>query len=249
MAKVHGPFRSQLRTELRTLFRNGEQLLLTMVIPIGLLVFFSSVDVLPSGNPSIFDDPVDFLAPGILALAIMSSAMVSLGIATGFERSYKVLKRLGITPLGRPRWLAAKITSVLCVLIVQFAILIPVALALGWNPEGAQWTAALGAIALGTAAFAGIGLTLAGLLRAEINLAVQNLIFLILMLGSGTMIPLEELPESASTVSQYLPSGALADLLRDSLAGGGSDIGRAWMVLLVWAVAAPAVAAATFRWE
>lgn len=249
MTRIHGPFRSQLRTELRTLFRNGEQLLLTMAIPIGLLVFFSSVDVLPSGDPNIFDDPVDFLAPGILALAIMSSAMVSLGIATGFERGYKVLKRLGITPLGRPRWLAAKIASVLCVLIVQFAVLVPVALARGWNADEARWTSALGAVALGTSAFAGIGLTLAGRLRAEINLAVQNLIFLVLLLSSGMMIPLDELPESASTVSRYLPSGALADLLRDSLVGGGSDIGRAWTVLVIWAVAAPAVAAATFRWE
>ena len=116
---------------------NGEQLLLTLGIPVLLLVFFSLVDVLPTGT----DDPIDFLAPGILALATMSTAMVSLGIGTGFERSYHVLKRLGTTPLGRPRLIAAKIGSVIAVEIVQFAVLIPVAFALGWNPDVAELAA------------------------------------------------------------------------------------------------------------
>jgi ABC-2 type transport system permease protein len=249
MSTVRGPFLSQVRTELRTLFANGEQLLLTMVIPIGLLVFFSIVDVLPSGDPSIFAEPVDFLTPGVLALAIMSSAMVSLGIATGFERSYKVLKRLGISPLGRPRWLAAKILSVACVQIVQFGLLIPVALILGWDAGDARWLPALGSIVLGTASFAGLGLFIAGRLRAELNLAVQNLLFLVLMLASGMVIPLDELPDAVSRTASYLPSGALADVLRDTLVGGGTNIDQAWIVLVVWAIAAPALAAATFRWE
>ncbi len=249
MARVPGPLVSQTRNELRTLLRNGEQLLLTLVIPVGLLVFFSVVDVLPSGDPTIFTEPVDFLTPGILALAIMSSAMVSLGIATGFERSYKVLKRLGITPLGRPRWLIAKIVSVLSVQVLQFAVLVPVAIALGWDIGRADWLAALGAIALGSASFVGLGLFLAGRLRAEINLAVQNVVFITLMLGSGMIIPLDELPDGVAQVADYLPSGALSAVLRDALVGGGTDLARSWIVLAVWAVVAPAITAATFRWE
>ena len=128
---------SQLRTELQLTLRNGEQLLLTLGIPVLLLAFFSLVDVLPTET----DDPVDFLAPGILALAVMSTAMVSLGIGTGFERSYHVLKRLGTTPLGRPRLIAAKITSVVAVELIQFAVLIPVAYALGWSPASPNWLA------------------------------------------------------------------------------------------------------------
>lgn len=249
MSTVHGPLRSQVQTELRTIFRNGEQLLLTLAIPIGLLVFFSTVDVLPSGDPNIFAEPVDFLTPGVLALAIMSSAMVSLGIATGFERSYRVLKRLGTTPLGRPRWLLAKILSVLAVQVVQFALLIPVAIALGWDAREARWLSALAALALGTASFAGLGLFLAGRLRAEINLAAQNLLFLVLLLGGGMIIPLDELPGGFAHASRFLPSGALADLLRDALVGGGENIQRSWIVLAIWAVAAPIVTSMTFRWE
>lgn len=249
MSGVRGPFLSQLRTELRTLFANGEQLLLTMAIPIGMLVFFSVVDVLPSGDPETFAQPVDFLAPGILALAVMSSAMVSLGIATGFERGYKVLKRLGITPLGRPRWLAAKVLSVACVQIAQFALLVPVALLLGWDAGDADWLGAIAAVVLGTASFAGLGLFIAGRLRAEINLAVQNLLFLVLLLAGGMLIPLDELPDAVSDGSRYLPSGALSDVLRETLVGGTGNLAQPWIVLTVWAVAAPAVAAATFRWE
>jgi ABC-2 type transport system permease protein len=249
MAQVRGPLQSQLRSELRTLLRNGEQLLLTLVIPIGVLAFFSTIDVLPSGSPDLFSEPVDFLTPGVLALAVMSSAMVSTGIATGFERGYQVLKRLGTTPLGRPRWLTAKIASILCMLAIQFAILIPVAIGLGWNPGSTDWPRAVAAVALGTSAFAGIGLFFAGRLRAEINLAVQNLMFLVLLVGSGMVIPLDELPATVASAARFLPSGALTDILRDALVGGGTNMARTWLVLMGWAVIAPLITAVTFRWE
>lgn len=239
------PLVAQWRAELQILARNGEQLLLTLVIPVLLLVFFSLVDVLPTG----VDEPVDFLAPGIVALAVMSSAMVSLGIGTGFERSYKVLKRLGATPLGRPRWLAAKILAVVVVEIVQLAVLLTVAAALGWDPAGPRWLAALGAVGVGTVAFAGVGLTIAGRLRAEINLAAQNALYLVLLLLGGMMIPLDELPGPLADAAGFLPSAALADVLREVLAGTGMDPARSWIVLGAWAVAAPVIAAVTFRWE
>jgi ABC-2 type transport system permease protein len=238
-------FRSQLRTELQLTLRNGEQLLLTLGIPVLLLVFFSLVDVLPTGTP----DPVDFLAPGILALAVMSTAMVSLGIGTGFERSYHVLKRLGATPLGRGRLIAAKIAAVAVVELVQFAVLVPVAYALGWSPPSPNWVAAVGAVLLGTAAFAGIGLMMAGRLRGELNLAAQNGLYLVLLLLGGMVIPFSELPGAIRAVAQALPSGALADVLREALTGEGSRPGTSWAVLAGWAVVTPASAAWLFRWD
>ncbi|MFZ4719733.1 MAG: ABC transporter permease [Ilumatobacteraceae bacterium] len=239
------PFVSQLRTELQLTLRNGEQLLLTLGIPVLLLVFFSLVDVLPTGT----DDPVDFLAPGVLALAVMSTAMVSLGIGTGFERSYHVLKRLGSTPLGRPRLVLAKMASVAVVELVQFAILVPVAYALGWSPSPVNWGLAVCAVLLGTMAFAGIGLTLAGRLRGEINLAAQNGLYLVLLLLGGMVIPFSKLPSGIRTIAHGLPSGALADVLRETLGGAGSQPATSWIVLAVWAVVMPALAAALFRWD
>lgn len=249
MSSGRGPLRSQIGAELQILVRNGEQLLLTLIIPVMLLIFFSVVEVLPSGDPAIFEDPVDFLTPGIVALAVMSSAMVSLGIATGFERGYHVLKRLGVTPLGRPRWLLAKVVTVLVVQLIQMTVLLAVALILGWRPESARWLLAIGAVGAGTAAFVGIGLTLAGRLRAEINLALQNALFLVFLLLGGMVIPFEDLPGPLASVARLLPSGALADVLRDALVGGADQPGTSWIVLGGWAVIAPLMAAVLFRWD
>ncbi len=237
-------FTTQLRMELTTMLRNGEQLLLTLVIPVLLLLFFTSVKVLPTGP----GERIDFLAPGVLALATMSAAMVGLGIATGFERTYLVLKRLGATPLGRGRLIAAKIAAVMLVELVQFVVLVPVALALGWRPGHAHWLVAIAGVLVGTAAFAGLGLIMAGRLRGEINLAAQNGLYLVLLLLGGMIVPLTELPVVLRAVAYVFPSAALADVLRDALSGGGLRVGPSWVTLVVWAVGAPALATRLFRW-
>ncbi len=236
---------AQVRAEVTQVLRNGEQLLLTLGIPVLLLVFFSLVDVLPTGT----DDPIDFLAPGIIALAVMSTAMVSLGIATGFERTYKVLKRLGATPLGRKRLVLAKIAAVVVVEVIQLVVLVPVALVLGWSPADARWFGAIAGVVLGTVAFAGLGLTLAGRLRGEVNLAAQNGVYLVLLLLGGMVIPFAELPWLLEGVARVLPSGALANVIRESLAGGTDWVVLSWLVLTAWAAVTPALAARWFRWE
>lgn len=238
--------RAQLRAELQLVMRNGEQILLTLGIPILLLVFFGTVDVLPIND---VEETADFLLPGVLALAIMSTSMVSLGIATGFERSYQVLKRLGATPLGRGRLVIAKILTVFVVEILQLAVLIPIGLAIGWRPEGTLWALSLLVILGGTAAFAGVGLTMAGRLRGEINLAVQNGFYLLLLLLGGMIIPLDELPGPLAAVGRALPSGALADLMHETLNNTGDKPLLSLLVLAAWALVAPLVAARTFRWS
>ena len=237
--------RAQILTEVRLVSRNSEQLLLTLGIPVLLMVFFSLVDVLPTGT----EHPVDFLAPGVLALAVMSTSMVSLGIGTGFERMYHVLKRLGATPLGQTRLVVAKIVGVIAVELVQFAVLVPVAYALGWRPAAPNWILGIGAVVLGTMAFAGIGLSLAGRLRGEVNLAAQNGLYLVLLLLGGMVIPIAELPSALRVAARMLPSGALADVLREALSGLGDRPGQSWTVLAVWAVATPLLARRLFRFD
>jgi ABC-2 type transport system permease protein len=190
---------------------------------------------------------VDFLAPGIIALAVMSTAMVSLGIATAFERSYGVLKRLGSTPLGRPVLLTAKIASVVVVEVVQVAVLVAVAVALGWRPHASAGVA-LVVVLLATIAFAGIGLAMAGTLRAEVTLAVANGVYVILLLIGGVLFPLGELGGLAS-FARLLPTAALSDALHPTLGSGASVPLEAWVVLVCWAIAAPVTAAFTFKWE
>lgn len=236
-------FISQLRSELAVMARNGEQLLLILVIPLGLLVFFSLVDVLPTGS----DSAVDFLVPGILALAVMSTAMVSLGIATGFERQYLVLKRLGATPLGARRLIAAKTTAVLMIEVVQIALIAFVGWGLGWSANAASWFTVALAIVIATCAFAGIGLLLAGVLRAEVNLAAQNAVYLAMLLVSGIVIAEESMPRGLVGAAAILPATALGRVLRDAVAGSTPFSMSAWWVLLGWAVAAPLAAAKFFR--
>lgn len=236
-------FLAQLKLEILLTLRRGESVLLTIGIPVVLLIFFSSVDILPIDS----DEPVDFLAPGVLALAVMSTSMVSVAIATGFERSYGVLKRLGVTPLGRPRLLAAKTGAVVAVEIVQLVILVPIGLALGWSPSVS--VTVVPAVVLGTIAFAGLGFLMAGTLDALVTLALANGVYLLLLLIGGFVVPLDQLPGPLRSFAEFLPAAALADTVNAGLSAGATATTRSWLVLTGWALAAPMLAARTFRWE
>ncbi|MEU8542662.1 ABC transporter permease [Streptomyces sp. NPDC048717] len=235
---------AQAVLETKMLLRNGEQLLLTVVIPTLLLVLFSSVDIVDTGDGK----AVDFLAPGILALAVMSTAFTGQAIATGFERRYGVLKRLAASPL--PRWglMTAKTLSVLVTEILQVVLLTVIAFALGWSPEGNPFAVLL-LLVLGTAAFSGIGLLMAGTLKAEATLAAANLVFLLLLIGGGVVVPLDKFPEAAQSVLGLLPIAALSGGLRDVLQGGAMMPWGDALILAVWAVLGLGAAARFFRWE
>nr|WP_243766275.1 ABC transporter permease [Streptomyces sp. GC420] len=235
---------AQAALETRMLLRNGEQLLLTVVIPALLLALFGTVDIVDTGE----GEAVDFLAPGVIALAVMSTAFTGQAIATGFERRYGVLKRLAASPL--PRWalMTAKTLSVLVTEVLQIVLLTAIAFALGWSPRGNPvWVVLL--VVLGTAAFSGLGLLMAGTLKAEATLAAANLVFLLLLVGGGVVVPLDKFPEAAQSVLALLPISALSDGLRDVLRDGAGmpwgDLG----ILAAWAVLGLGAAARFFRWE
>jgi ABC-2 type transport system permease protein len=236
---------AQARAELALTLRRGESLLVTMAIPLGVLVFFSKVDT----NAFEATRPVDFLVPGTLGLAVMSAAMVSLGIATGFERRYGVLKRLGSTPLGRGRLIVAKTSTILAVEVVQAALILLVGSWLGWDPTVGGVLAAIGLVLLGTVAFAGVGMLMAGTLRAEANLAGANALFLVLLFLGDMAYPLDKLPAGLEALGRALPAAALAESLRSVLAPGRPFASGAFTILVVWVVVAPLLAARFFTWE
>lgn len=242
-----GALAAQTRVEVQLTLRRGESVLLTLGIPVLLLVFLSLADVLP--KPDGVDDPVDFLFPGILALAVLSAALVGPAIATGFEREYAVVKRLGVTPLGRPAIVTAKTIAVLAVELVQVVVLSGVALALGWRPDGMLVGTAVLGIALATVAFAGAGLLLGGTLPGLTTLAAANALYVVLLLVGGMIFPLDSLPSGVRAVAQLLPSAALGEVLQHALRAGVGLPGRAWIVLAVWALITPPVAARCFRWH
>ncbi|QMU72019.1 ABC transporter permease [Streptacidiphilus sp. P02-A3a] len=244
-APIGRMLRAQTALETRMLLRNGEQLLLTVVIPSVLLVLFSAVDIVSTTGPGA---RVDFLAPGLLALAVMSTAFTGQAIATGFERRYGVLKRLGASPL--PRWglMTAKTGSVLVTEVLQVVLLSAIALALGWHPHGDPLAVAA-LLLLGTAAFSGLGLLMAGTLRAEATLAAANLVFILLLLAGGVVVPLSKFPGAVRPVLEALPISALSDGLRSVLQQGASTPWSDLGILAVWAVLGLAAAGRFFRWE
>jgi ABC-2 type transport system permease protein len=239
--------RAQAGLETRMVLRNGEQLLLTVVVPVLVLLAFGSVEVVDLGSRS---ERLDFLVPGVLALAVLSTAFTGLAIGTGFERRYGALKRLGATPLPRGALLAAKGLAVLAVEALQIVLLLAVALLLGWDPpRDAGWAGALVLVLVGTGAFAALALLMAGTLRAEATLAAANLVYLLLLVTGGIAVPLDRFPDGARSVLELLPAAALAEGLRDCLADGAGLPVSHLVVLLVWGAVGAVLATRWFRWE
>jgi ABC-2 type transport system permease protein len=234
---------AQARVELLLMLRRGENLVVTLVIPLGVLLFFGRVDKITN-----LRDPVAFLVPGTLALAVMAAAMVSLGIATGFERRYGVLKRLGSTPLSRAGLLTAKTATILALEVIQAVLIVAVGAALGWRvPAGV--VPAIGLLLLGTVAFAAIGILMAGTLRAEATLGLANGLFLVLLFLGGMAYPLDRLPGGMQAFAKALPAAALSESLRGVLDHGRHFASGEFVVLLAWAVIVPIMAARWFSWE
>jgi ABC-2 type transport system permease protein len=235
---------AQVSMEFRLLLRNGEQVGLTLLIPLLLLVFFNLPLLYSLDTPR----RIDFVVPSIIALAVMSAAFTGLAIGTGFERKYAVLKRLGATALPRSILLAGKTLAVLLLELVQLVMVCAVGAALAWHPHGNPALVVV-LVVLGTLAFGGLGLLLAGTVRAEVTLAAANLLWLVLLFAGGIAIPLSKYPGAARDVLQYLPSAALSDGLHQVLQHGGGIPLRALLTLLVWAAVALPAAARWFRWE
>ena len=235
---------AQTSLEFRLQLRNAEQVGLTLVIPLLLLVFFNL--------PLLYDLDVprriDFVVPSIVALAVMSASFTGLAIGTGFERKYAVLKRLGASALPRGVLVGAKTVSVLLLEVVQIVLIVAVGAALAWHPHGDPLSVAL-LVVVGTAAFGGLGLLLAGTVRAEITLAAANLVWLVLLFAGGIAIPLSKYPHGVADVLQYLPSAALSDGLHRVMQDGAAIPPHDLVTLLVWALLALPAAARWFRWE
>lgn len=233
---------AQTRLDLVLLLRNGEQLLLTMFIPITLLI---GLALLPFGDMG--PDKIDKIVPAVMMVAVMSTAFTGQAIAIGFDRRYGALKRLGATPL--PRWgiVAGKSGAVLLVVILQAVLLGLIGVALGWRPTPAGL--ALGAllIALGTATFAAMGLLLGGTLKAEVVLALANILWFVMLGIASVVFASEELPAAVHTLVRLVPSGALAVALEDALRGSVDWFGV--VVLALWGTGAGLLAVRWFRFE
>jgi ABC-2 type transport system permease protein len=239
---------SHARYETILLLRNGEQALLTIIIPLFIVIALSKTTVLSLGNAAQGFARIQTVAPSVLALAILSSAFTAQAIAVGFDRRYGVLTHIGTTPLGRRGLVISKTLAVTFIAALQVLLISAVAALLGWKPQGSILLAVC-LMVLGIAAFSGIALLMAGTLRAEATLAGANLLFLLLLLGGGTVISSEQWPGSLARTIEFLPTAALANGLRAILRDGSVPSLTQWLVLLVWAVIGIALASRFFKWD
>lgn len=231
--------------ETAAVLRNGEQLLLMILLPVIALVLLSTTELVPLPEPR-----TSAALGSTLAMAVASS-FTSQAIAVAFDRRWGVLRMLSTTPLGPQGLLAGKLCAVLVVLAVQIAVLSGVAFALGWRPEGArpaQVGAAAALMLLGTAVFVAFAMLVGGRLRPEAVLAIANLLFVLMVLGGGLVMPLDLLPTPLQTLLAYLPPGALGEALRALLTQGTIDV-AAFGVLAAWGLAGGVLATRAFRWD
>ena len=237
-------FLAQFKVELLLMLRQGENLLVILVLPILLLVLFTSARIFPAGSVH----PVEFLVPGILTVALMSTGMVTLGISTAYQRYYRVLKRLGGSPLPRSALAAAKAAAVLVVEVVQVVLLLAIAnFGLGWSTHGSIGLAVV-VLLVGAVGFAGIGLALAGAVRAELTLGGANGLYLLFLILGGVVLPVSHLPSFVQPLANLLPATALSSSLRAVLEGAAPAAGNL-ALLGGWTAAALLAAGLWFRWE
>lgn len=234
----------QGKYETVTMLRNGEQLILAIVLPLLALVGLTVTPLLDGLGSS----RINIAVPGILALCALSTAFTGQGIATGFDRRYGVLRFLSTTPLGRTGLVAGKVLAVLAVLGLQVLAVTAVALLLGWRSDPASWLPGLALLVLGAAAFTALGLLVAGTVRPEATLAITNLLWILLGALGGIVLPAERLPAAARDIVHFLPSGALGQALREVFLAGTLNTG-AVVVLLLWTAVAGAAATRWFKWN
>src|SRR2546421_9631533 len=236
---------AQTQVELLMTLRRGESVLITLIVPVILLIFFTSLNIVPTTN----EKAVDFLLPGMLALAVMATGMVSLGIATAYERYYGVLKRLGSSPLPRSGLIIAKVISVLALELIQVFVLISVAVILySWRPLGSPLLTLL-VLALGTVTFSALGLAMAGAMRAEVTLAGANGLYLLFLLLGGGILPLSHLPPILAAIAEILPAAALTQAIQATMSDHAPFPLNSLVILVIWTIVIIVVAMKTFNWE
>lgn len=236
--------------ETKAVLRNGEQLVLAIVLPILVFAALTVTPILDSLGVTdlVGTTRVNIVTPGILALCALSTAFTGQGIATGFDRRYGVLKFMATTPLGKFGLIAGKTIAVLAVLALQTALITVIALFSGWQPNLIGIPLAIIQLILGALAFTALGLLIAGTCRPEATLALTNLLWVLLTALGGIVVPIAHLPEFFRPFAQVLPSAALGDALRAALIEGTFNP-VASLVLVAWAAAASLLAIRYFKWS
>ncbi|MDN5724334.1 MAG: ABC transporter permease [Propionibacteriales bacterium] len=230
------------RTEAWLLLRNGEQLLLALIIPLGVLLLGRFI-----GSQFI---GINALAGSVLAMGVWSTGFTATAIATGFERRYGVLERFAATPLTPTGLVLGKAVSVIMITLAQLVVLGLAAALLGWRPSPtiSEVGVLLLTLPLAMISFVSLALLMAGRLRAEITLALANVVHLVIVVCGGLVVPLAAHPAGLGALVGLLPTAALGEAFRAF--ADPAAVASGWPVLVsaAWAAATVLLARKAFRW-
>ena len=194
---------------------------------------------------------VDFLLPGILAMALMQ-----LGFFGAFQmvslREQKVLKALGATPLPRTHLLAAEVLVRVLVSLVQLALTLAIGVAVFCLHVGGNWLAVIGVVVLGALTFTSLGYLLTCRARnLDSGQGIVQLVQIPMMFLSGIFLPVGLLPGLLKPVTAAMPLTYLGEALRQVMVGMPTEhsLGSCLVVLASWLAASLAAAVVLWRWE
>jgi ABC-2 type transport system permease protein len=238
----------QTKIEFRLLLRQRETVFFGLVLPL-MFLFFVGV-AFRSGVYRGYTS-IDSLLPPYLVMAVMSIAVVNLGISFATQRATGCLKRFGGTPLPRATLLVAKALSGAALICLSCLLLVVVSFAFYHIRTHGNPLWALPPLLIGIAAFTAIGVALGGSIPAEGAAAVTNAIYLPLLFLGGTFVPIDTLPTPLRDLARVLPPARLVSALNSVLVDGRTALDTGWDIPIIaaWGVAAIVIASRRLRWE
>ena len=241
-------FKHQLRSEQLVFWRSRESAVFVFLFP---LLLFTLLTAVYTGR--IYGRPAAWaLLAGMLAYGVANTAFAGLALIIVARRETGILKRIRGTPLPAPTYLAAVLTSIMIVYALQAASLFVLGHVLKSTPWPGHLLSLVLALALGAAAFAGLGLALTGFIRSlEGSSAVVNVIVLPLAFLSGSFGSTRHYPQALRAIGDVLPLKYFLDSINGIYLHGHELWDKPWniAVLAAWGAVGIAIAVRKFRWE
>jgi len=240
---------TMLRRQLRRTLRYPIAPSVGIGIPVVVMLLFVFVfgDTLGAGLAGASGDRgdyLDYVTPGILLLAVVGAAQAT-AITVAMDMTEGIVARFRTMAIARVSVLTGHVASAVIQTMIAVAVVLGVALALGFDPTAGalDWLAAVGLLVLVTYAVTWLSVAL-GLVSKTVEGASNLPMPLILLpfLGSG-FVPTDSMPAAMQWFAENQPFTPIMETLRGLLMG--TAIGDSGVLAVAWSVA---IAAGSYVW-